>query len=72
MTEYSQAVSSLDRPVIAAGIAALARALAPYRDQQIITKKLFGVLSISITIGQVLDWLTSNFTEAPAATPPTT
>jgi hypothetical protein len=73
-SNYTAGASSLDRSMIAAGVAILARLLEPYRADPIISKRILGLFTLSITIGQVLDWLTANFgqpVQPPASADPT-
>jgi len=59
-SEYTRNLSSVDRMSLSAAIVLLESVLAPYRSVHIIERKLW-VFSLSITIGEVLDWLDANF-----------
>lgn len=70
MSKYSAEASSAQIGIIIAAIGALQVLLEPYRNDQVITKKLFGVFSISITWGELLDVLVANFGQKPTDAPP--
>jgi hypothetical protein len=60
-TNYAAGMSQTELTIIKSGIALLVSALTPYRDHPVISRKLFGIITLSFTIGDMLDFLVNNF-----------
>ena len=65
-TNYATKLNTIDRNLVASAVQILAKMLEPYRNDAIISKSLFGLFTLRITIGQVLDWLVANFGQTPS------